>query len=375
MKRIAIIVVMVLLSLGASARSIHYFTYSQASRTVNYLNSQRELMIYCGYDYEIETYVLISDVWMERVNSAYYEIWIYGFDAYTGDEIYMPLDLQCVWLYSGGRYYNAAQYLRFRVEVRVPSIRWHIPAYNHFTRIPHRHGYVRTYHYDIHRHGWMPPAYTYGPGMPPPPLPYYYMRPPSAPAPMPQGTWTPGNGRPTIPAPSIGSSTATNPNAGSREHNTSSSRNMTSSPSSGASTAPASGSSSRSSNASPSTPSRSSSSSTSTATRSGNTATGTATRSGNNNSTTPTRSSSTSTTPTRSNTGAATGSNTRSSSATTTPTNTSRSGSGTTTATRSGSSTATRNANNSSKDNSNKDNTTSSRNSSSSRNSTSTRTR
>ena len=70
MKRIAVIVIMVLLGLGASARSIHYFTYSQAARTVNYLNTQKELMIYCGYEYEIETYVLINEVWMERVNSS-----------------------------------------------------------------------------------------------------------------------------------------------------------------------------------------------------------------------------------------------------------------------------------------------------------------
>ena len=237
MKRIAIIVVMVLMSLGASARSIHYFTYSQAARTVNYLNTQREIMIYCGYDYEIETYVLLNEVWMERVNSSYYELWVYGYDAYTGDEVYMPLDLQCVWLYSAGRMYNAAQYLRFRVDVRVPSMSWRIPPYNPYTRVTHHMGYSRSYHYDIHRYGWMPPAYTYGPGVPPPPLPYYYMRHPSAPAPMPSGYWTPGTSRPTVPAPTIGSSTATNPNAGnSRAHNSSSTRNMTTNPSRGSAT-------------------------------------------------------------------------------------------------------------------------------------------
>ncbi len=201
MKRIAIIVVMALLSLEVSARSVHYFTFSQASRTVSYLNAQREMMIYCGYEYEIPTYVLINEVWMERVNSAYYELWVYGYDAYTGDEIYMPLDLQCVWLYSGGRMYNAAQYLRFRVEVRMPTLTWYIPPYLPYTRVMHRPGYLRSYHYDIHRHGWMPPAYTYGPGMPPPPLPYYYMRPPTAPAPMPSGSWTPGTNRPSVSVP------------------------------------------------------------------------------------------------------------------------------------------------------------------------------
>lgn len=198
MKRIAILVVMALLSLEVSARSVHYFTYSQATRTVSYLNAQNEMMIYFGYEYELPTYVLINEVWMERVNSSYYELWVYGYDAYTGDEIYMPLDLEGVWLFSGGRMYNAAQYLRFRVDVRMPTLTWYIPPYHPYTRVTHRHGYVRTYHYDIHRHGWMPPAYTYGPGMPPPPLPYYYMRHPNTPAPMPTGSWTPGSSRPTI---------------------------------------------------------------------------------------------------------------------------------------------------------------------------------
>ena len=101
MKRLAIIAVMVLMGLTASASSIHYFTHSQAVRTVEHLGRQNEMMIYCGYDYEIETYVLINEVWMERVNSSYYEIWVYGYDAYTGDEIYMPLDLQCVAVQRG----------------------------------------------------------------------------------------------------------------------------------------------------------------------------------------------------------------------------------------------------------------------------------
>lgn len=197
MKRIALIVVMALLSLQVSARSVHYFTYSQATRTVSYLNAQQELMIYCGYDYEIPTYVLVNEVWMERVNSSYYELWIYGWDAYTGDEVYMPLDLECVWLFSGDRIYSAAQYLRFRVDVRIPTLKWYIPPYHAYTHLGHRPGYTRSYHYDIHRHGWMPPAYSYHPGTTPP-LPYYYMRHPSSPAPMPTGTWTPGTDRPVI---------------------------------------------------------------------------------------------------------------------------------------------------------------------------------
>ena len=200
MKRIAIIVVMALMSLTASATSIRYFTYAQASRTVQYLNAQQEMMIYCGYDYEIETYVLINEVWMERINSAYYELWVYGYDAYTGDEIYMPLDLQCVWLYSAGRMYNAAQYLRFHATVRMPSFAWYVPPYNPYSRRIHAVGYVRSYHYDIHRHGWMPPTpphHGYGPHTHPP-LPPYYMRTPQTPPPAPAHTWTPGLEHPQV---------------------------------------------------------------------------------------------------------------------------------------------------------------------------------
>ena len=203
MKRLAIIVVMALMSLTASANSVRYFTLPQAQRTVRYLDAQNELMLYCGYDYEIETYVLINEVWMERVNSAYYEIWVYGYDAYTGDEIIMPLDLQCVWLYSAGRMYNAAQYLRFHATVRHPGFTWYIPPYNPFTRRPHYAGYVRTYHYNVHCHGWMPPTpppHGYGPHTQPP-LPPYYMRTPQTPPPAPTTTWTPGIEHPSVSTP------------------------------------------------------------------------------------------------------------------------------------------------------------------------------
>lgn len=197
MKRTAIIALMLLAGLAAGARTIHYFTRSQAERTVRCLNAQDELMIYCGYDYEIETYVLVSDVWMERVNSAYYEIWLFGWDAYTGDEVYMPIDLNCIWLLSSGRTYNAAQYLRFKTSVRQPDFAWQVPPYNRYSRIHHTRGHSRSFHYDIHRHGWMPPAAP-APGMHSTPLPPYYMRQRTSRPPMPEARWTPGVDRPRI---------------------------------------------------------------------------------------------------------------------------------------------------------------------------------
>ncbi len=194
MKRIAMIAVMVLMTLAATAQSAHYFTYGQALRTVAHLNAQQEMMIYCGYDYEVETYVLINEVWMEPVNSAYYEIWVYGYDAYTGDEVYMPLDLKCVWLVRGSKIYNAAQYLRFQVSVQRPGFAWYIPPYNPFVRARHATGYARSYHYNVHCHGWMPPHPRHNQRR----LPPYYMRPRTAPAPAPTAAWTPGTDRPNV---------------------------------------------------------------------------------------------------------------------------------------------------------------------------------
>lgn len=362
MKRIAILMVTVLLGLSASASAVHYFTRSQAERAVNYLNRQNELMIYCGYDYEIETYVLINEIWAERINSAYYELWIYGFDAYTGDEIYMPLDLQCVWLYGAGRMYNAAQYLRFRTSVHTPQIRWYIPPYHPYTRIMHRPGYVRSYHYDIHRHGWMPPSHPayHGPHHDPhhPPLPPYYDRTPQTPAPAPTTAWTPGVDRPQIsstPRTTSGGTTSTRSTTGTATE-TRSTGNTTG-------TRSTSGTATETRSTSGTTTSTRSTSGTTTSTRStSSTTTGTRSTSGSTTNTrsagttesrstsgTTTNTRSTNNTPTRANTGTSTRStststksdsdkgSTRSTSATTTPrsnaSGTIRSTTGSTTAT------------------------------------------
>ena len=347
MKRIAILVVTVMLGAAAAAAPVHYFTQSQADRAVSYLNRQNEVMIYCGYDYEIETYVLVNEFWAEKVNSAFYELWIYGYDAYTGEEIYMPLELQCVWLYSAGRMYNAAQYLRFRTSgVHTPQITWYVPEYRPFTRVVHRPGHVRTYHYEVHRHGWMPPAPPaphVGPGTPPPPTMHpYYMRQPHTPAPRPVAVWTPGAERPQVrvaesprtDAPRSGATTVTSrpsgePNNGSQTPPASTQRSGTATPGNTATTG-----SSRSNT----TTNRNSGSTNTVSGRSGATTTTTSgsSRSGatttGSSSTTSSRAT-TSTTPTRSNTrsGATTtaATTTKRDAATTTTSSPSRSGAST----------------------------------------------
>ncbi len=200
MKKLILTLAMVMTVFVASATSVRYFTRPQAYRVANALDAQNELMIYCGYEYELATYVIVNEVWTERVNSKYYEIWLYGYDAYTGEEIYMPIDLACIWLYNpySGRMYSAAQYLRFRSTVATPNFYWTMPPYNPFTRHfhdPHfNHGY--TYHYEIHRFGWRPPMPPHGG-----PWPYhpYYMRTPHTPAPVPVKPFTPGLNYPQTP--------------------------------------------------------------------------------------------------------------------------------------------------------------------------------
>jgi len=190
MKKLFLSLAFIALTLSVSAASIRYFTYSQADRTIRHLDAQTELMIYCGYEDEIETYVLVNEVWAERVNTQFYEIWLYGFDAYTGDEIYMPIDLGCVWLYNatGTRMYSAATTLRFRNARPTPSFRWAMPPYRPFTRHCHAPGFLYTYHYDIHRPGWHHPYDGHNP------LNYhpYYMRRRSDPIPVHREPYTPG---------------------------------------------------------------------------------------------------------------------------------------------------------------------------------------
>lgn len=192
MKKIIFILLFAVASVALYANPICYFTYSQARRTVNYLNKQNELVIYCGHEYELETYVIVSDIWLERANSRYYEVWLYGIDAYTGDEIYMPLDLSCVWLLNHwtNEMYNAARYLHFQCDAPYTTLVWSMPVYTGFVRVAHPTFYRRSYHYEIHRYGWHPVSDIV--------LPAYYMRPPTAPMPVVVGPYVPGRERPTV---------------------------------------------------------------------------------------------------------------------------------------------------------------------------------
>ena len=176
MKKIVLMLALMMATMTVAANNILYFTYSQAARTVACLNSQNELMIYCGYENELPTYVLINEVWAEQISSSFYEIWLYGYDAYTGEEIYMPIDLECIYLMQNRNIYSAAQYLRFKYTHSRPT----------FVRVARPVTYYYTYHYDIHRPGWHWRHYPHIHYHP------YYRRIPGHPAPIPPKPYTPG---------------------------------------------------------------------------------------------------------------------------------------------------------------------------------------
>ncbi len=190
MKKIVLALALMMATMTVAAENILYFTYNQAARTVACLNNQDELMIYCGYEDELPTYVLVNEVWAEQISSSFYEIWLYGYDAYTGDEIYMPIDLECIYLMQNRNIYSAAQYLRFKYTHRRPTFVWAMPPYNPLVRAPRPVVYYYTYHYDIHRPGWHYHSYPHMHYHP------YYCRHPHHPAPIPPKPFTPGQNRP-----------------------------------------------------------------------------------------------------------------------------------------------------------------------------------
>ena len=188
MKKMFLTLALLIATMAVSASNTLYFTYNQTLRAVSLLNNEDELMIYCGYADELPTYVLINDVWAEQISSSFYEIWLYGYDAYTGEEVYMPIDMECIWLVNHGKIYSAAQTLRFRSSHPRPTFVWAMPPYNPWVRGPHPVTFYYSYHYDIHRPGWHYHNYPH--------IHPYYRRIPSHPAPMPPAPFTPGRNMP-----------------------------------------------------------------------------------------------------------------------------------------------------------------------------------
>ncbi len=149
MKKIIFVLSFLFLASTASFAdsSVQFFKKSQATRVVNYLNHHPEVLFYCGcYPNYQTSYVYTLDVWMERYSLTYYEIWIYGYDVKTNEEIYTPVDLNCLWVEGSNGYpANVAKTLGFKHRICEASFRWRIPIYNTRPRVAHPSNYHQTY--------------------------------------------------------------------------------------------------------------------------------------------------------------------------------------------------------------------------------------
>lgn len=127
--------------------SVQFFKKSQATRVVNYLNQHPEVLFYCGCYPDFQTsYVYTYDVWMERYSLTYYEVWIYGFNVKTNEEIYTPVDLNCLWVEGSNGYpMNVAQTLGFKHRICEATFRWRMPVYNTRPRVAHPANYQHNY--------------------------------------------------------------------------------------------------------------------------------------------------------------------------------------------------------------------------------------
>jgi hypothetical protein len=105
------------------------------------------MLFYCGCYPDFQTsYVYALDVWMERYSLTYYEVWIYGFDVKTNEEIFTPLDLNCVWVEGANGYpVNVAQTLGFKHRICEATFRWRMPIYNTRPRVVHPATYQHNY--------------------------------------------------------------------------------------------------------------------------------------------------------------------------------------------------------------------------------------
>lgn len=149
MKKLILTLSFVLLAATATFAdtSVQFFKKSQATRVVNFLNDNPEILIYCACypNYEPE-YVFTTDVWMERYSFTYYEIWIYGFNVKTREIVCTPIDLNCIWVAgSNGFPYSVAQHLGFVNRVCTANFRWRMPVYRPMPRQPHPKEFHHTY--------------------------------------------------------------------------------------------------------------------------------------------------------------------------------------------------------------------------------------
>lgn len=150
---------------------------------------------------ETTLYDSISDSCRTVVNetlSAWYEIWVLGYDLHTGDTICTPIDPFCIWFHKKDITYNVGNYTFLDSATWFFPFNWKVPQYTLISCLDYAEDLQITYHYDIHVFGYFVPYYS----MQSPP--HYYEHVKSNPQPHAGHRPTP-SGRQGINPPSISS--------------------------------------------------------------------------------------------------------------------------------------------------------------------------
>lgn len=173
---------------------------SQANYIISVLRECKEIVLYCGHEDEIETYMVLCDSWKSQlVNyeeithydsmsdswetieietlSGWYEIWVLGFDLHTGDTICTPIDPYCMWFHKNDSIHNVGNYTFLDSATWSFPFNWKVPQYTLINCLEYAEDLQTTYHYDIHVFGYFVPYCS----MPSPPT--YYKRVKSTPQP------------------------------------------------------------------------------------------------------------------------------------------------------------------------------------------------
>ncbi len=151
----------------------------QADSVMSIIGRQKDVMLYCGFEKEAETYMVLCDYWKALIHDSvntdscvmlkeYFEVWVLGFDLHTGDTLCTPIDPSCIWFHQDDSTYNVGAYLFADLSVKPLPFKWRVPKYTliHCLEYAEMEDLEPTYHYEVHNYGYFA-SNTYKP-LPPP---------------------------------------------------------------------------------------------------------------------------------------------------------------------------------------------------------------
>lgn len=164
-----------------SEQSLRYLTFEQADTVLSVIGNYSEIVLYCGNEREVETYMVLCDYWTEWIaspeemalyDSLYntgiaidvdawsdqYEIWVLGYDLHTGDTICTPIEPSCLWIHKNGVTYNVGNYVSLDSVIKLFPFKWKVPKYSLISCLEYDEKIQPTYHYDIHVFGYYSPV-------------------------------------------------------------------------------------------------------------------------------------------------------------------------------------------------------------------------